>query len=91
MLDKMKMKVFKPDNNQIEETESWGTWSKGPSIFPWDYDDPETCYIMEGKATVTDSKGNVISFAKGDMVVFETGLDCTWRITEEIKKKYKFG
>jgi len=85
------MKVKKPSQQEISETDSWGIWGKEPSKFPWFYDDKETCYIIEGKATVTDTNGNQIFFKKGDIVEFEKGLECTWEISETIKKRYKFG
>lgn len=87
----MKMKVKKPAPEDIGQTSSWGTWSKEPSEFPWYYDDKETCYILEGNATVTDKAGNAISFSAGDWVEFEPGLECTWKIEKAIRKKYKFG
>ena len=87
----MKMKVKKPAPEDIGLTSSWGTWSKEPSEFPWYYNDKETCYILEGNATVKDEAGNSISFSAGDWVEFEQGLECTWKIEKTIRKKYKFG
>ncbi|MBN1159435.1 MAG: cupin domain-containing protein [Bacteroidales bacterium] len=87
----MKVKVKKPSSEEIREASSWGIWSREPSEFPWYYDDKETCYILEGKATVTDARGRSISFAEGDWVEFETGLECTWKIEKAIRKRYKFG
>jgi len=80
-----------PSGKEIESTKSWGTWEKEPSEFPWFYDQKETCYILEGNASVKDNTGNVISFKKGDWVVFEEGLECVWKIVEKIRKKYHFG
>lgn len=85
------MKVSKPTLQQIQATKSWGTWGKEESIFPWYYDDKETCYILQGEAEVTDNDGNKIKFGPGDLVEFEEGLECTWKIKKTIKKKYKFG
>ena len=85
------MKVKKPSNTEIELTKDWGAWEKEPSEFPWYYDEKETCYILEGKAEVSDKKGNKISFQSGDWVEFEAGLECAWKITEEIKKRFLFG
>lgn len=85
------MSVRKATAEEIKQSASWDEWSKEPSEFPWYYDDRETCYIMEGQATVTDNKGNSISFVSGDWVVFEKGLSCTWKIAKTIKKKYYFG
>jgi hypothetical protein len=85
------MKVRKPSPPEIESAENWGSWSKEESVFQWYYDERETCYILEGIATVTDDQGNEISFGPGDWVEFEKGLSCTWKISMAIKKKYRFG
>ncbi|MBN2521292.1 MAG: cupin domain-containing protein [Bacteroidales bacterium] len=85
------MTVKSPSDQEIKTTENWGTWSKEPSEFAWFYDEKETCFILEGKAIVTSKDGKHITFKKGDWVVFEQGLECTWTIIDTIKKKYKFG
>jgi uncharacterized cupin superfamily protein len=85
------MSKKKPTENEIKETGTWGNWSKEPSVFTWYYDEKETCYILEGSATVTASDGTSLSFEKGDLVTFEQGLDCTWKIDKTIRKKYRFG
>lgn len=85
------MKVRKPGPHEIKSAESWGNWSKEESVFPWYYDERETCYILEGNATVTDEQGNEISFGPGDWVEFEKGLSCTWKISKAVNKKYRFG
>lgn len=85
------MSKKKPSENEIREADSWGTWSKEPSVFPWSYDEKETCYILEGSAVVTASDGTSMSFEKGDLVTFQPGLECTWKINKTIRKKYKFG
>jgi uncharacterized cupin superfamily protein len=85
------MSKKKPSENEIRETGCWDTWSKEPSVFPWYYDEIETCYILEGSATVTASDGSSLSFVKGDLVTFKQGLECTWKIDKTIKKKFKFG
>ena len=85
------MKVRKPSTDEINKASTWDTWIKEPSEFPWFYDDRETCYILEGYATVKDKKGYSIEFGPGDWVEFEQGLECTWTITKIIRKKYRFG
>jgi uncharacterized protein len=85
------MKVKKPSTDEIKKSEDWGIWTKEPSDFPWFYDENETCYILEGEATVIDNQGKTISFGPGDWVEFEKGLGCTWKITKAIKKRYLFG
>ncbi|MFW5886158.1 MAG: cupin domain-containing protein [Bacteroidota bacterium] len=85
------MKVKKASEEEIRKTINWGTWKKEPSEFPWFYDEKETCYIMEGRASVKDNDSNEITFGPGDFVEFEKGLHCTWIIHETIRKKYNFG
>jgi uncharacterized protein len=84
------MKVWQPDKDEIKKTQNWGIWTKEISEFPWYYDDTETCFILEGEAEVSDKKGNLVNFKAGDMVQFQQGLECTWKIRKDIKKRYKF-
>ena len=72
------------------KVKSWPIWTKEPSTFEWHYDDKETCYILEGDVTIKTKEGQV-SFAKGDLVTFPSGLDCTWHIKKAVRKHYKFG
>ena len=85
----MPITVRKPTAAEIAEAKTWGDWSKEPSEFPWSYDQTETCYILAGKATVTGA-GQEVNFGIGDWVIFPKGLQCTWKIHQTIKKKYKF-
>lgn len=87
----MSITITKPTPEQIKTAANWGTWEKEVSEFPWVYDEPETCYILEGEASVTEADGSVAHFQAGDWVVFPAGLKCTWKITRTIKKKYAFG
>ena len=90
-MEEKKMETHKAEQKEIDMTTTWGTWEKEPSTFDYSYDEKETCYILEGEAEVTDKKGNKIKFGKGDWVVFHPGLECTWKISKEIKKRYYFG
>jgi len=85
------MKVWRPTSEEINNTENWGIWKKEVSEFEWFYDVPELCYIIKGQAIVTDNSGNRIDFKAGDMVKFDKGLKCLWKITEDIEKRYNFG
>jgi uncharacterized protein len=85
------MRVWKPSIEEMQQAEKWGNWSKEVSEFPWFYSDSETCFILDGEAIVTDNEGNEIHFMKGDMVQFDQGLECTWKIVSDIQKKYLFG
>ena len=67
------------------------TWSKEPSTFPWTYSEQETAYVLEGEVTVTADNGESVSFGPGDLVIFPSGLKCTWHVKKALKKHYKFG
>ena len=73
------------------EVDTWPIWEKEESDFPWEYDQQETCYILEGEVTVTPEKGEPVSFGKGDLVVFEKGLKCRWDVKNAVRKHYRFG
>jgi uncharacterized cupin superfamily protein len=85
------MSKKKPSPEEIKNTEHWGIWQKEPSEFPWFYDERETCYILEGNASVVANTGESMDFQAGDLVVFEQGLECTWKISKQIIKRYNFG
>jgi len=87
---KMKPKVRKPTKRELEKAKSWPIWEKEESKFPWEYDQQETCLIIEGKAVVDTQEGEV-KFRAGDYVVFPKGLKCTWEIKKKIRKHYNFG
>jgi len=70
--------------------DEWSPWECEPSTFDWEYDDKETCYVLEGKVRVQTPDGEV-EFGKGDLVIFPKGLKCTWNVIEKIRKVYKFG
>ena len=70
--------------------DDWPVWNKGVSEFDWTYDQKETCYIVEGRATVTPENGDPVTIREGDMVFFPQGLKCVWKIIEPIEKHYIF-
>jgi len=86
------IKITRPTDEQLEEmgVKSWPIWSCGVSKFDWQYDQPETCYILEGQVTVTAGDQQV-SFGPGDLVVFPAGLKCVWDVTQPVRKHYKLG
>jgi hypothetical protein len=71
--------------------EDWSPWECEPSEFGWEYDDEETCFILEGRARVKTPEGEEVEFGAGDLVRFPRGLKCTWTVTDKIRKVYKFG
>ena len=89
----MKMSKKKPSKEDLKKlnVESWGTWNKEISEFDWSYGDTETCYILEGDVEVIDPQtGEKIEFTKGDLVQFEKGLKCIWKVKKPIRKYYSF-
>ena len=85
--------VENPDESLLNEmgVKGWPIWEKEISSFPWSYDTPETCYILEGEVVVTPEHGDPVEIKKGDLVTFPTGLRCTWDIRSDIRKHYRFG
>lgn len=69
----------------------WPIWTKEASEFPWSYDEPETCYFLEGDVEVTPEGGEPVTVGQGDLVRFPEGLDCTWNVREPVRKHYRFG
>ncbi|MFZ5466318.1 MAG: cupin domain-containing protein [Pseudomonadota bacterium] len=69
----------------------WPTWGTGVSRFPWTYDTCETCYLIEGRVTVTPQDGVPVEIRAGDLVTFPAGMSCTWAVHEPVLKHYRFG
>lgn len=84
--------IHDPDQEHLEELGvfDWPIWTKEVSEFPWEYDDSETCYILEGEVTVTPQDGDPIHIREKDLVTFPEGLECTWKITRDVRKHYTF-
>lgn len=70
---------------------SWPIWTKEVSSFPWTYLEPETCYFLAGRVVVTPEGGEPVTIGAGDLVTFPTGMVCTWKVTEPVRKHYRFG
>jgi len=87
----MSVEIRKPTDEEKREARSWPIWTKEVSEFPWHYDERETCLLLEGEVTVIDEQGRSLSFGAGDLVVFPSGMSCTWRITKAVRKHYRFG
>jgi uncharacterized protein len=82
-----------PPSDQLERlgVSRWPIWTKEVSTFPWTYDEQETCYLLEGRVTVTPEGGEPVTVAAGDLVTFPAGMTCTWEVTEPVRKHYLFG
>ena len=82
--------VKKPSDEEAAVCKAWPIWKCETSTFDWEYTEKETCLLIEGKVTVTDGNDSV-SFGPGDLVIFPEDLQCTWLVTEPVKKYYNFG
>ncbi len=59
-------------------------------MFPWTYDSLEICYFLEGEVTVTCEDGETVNVGREDLVTFPAGMSCTWKITRDVRKHYRF-
>ncbi len=82
-----------PSPERLEKlgVEGWPIWTKEVSTFPWTYDDPETCFFLEGEVVVTPEEGKPTRVGKGDLVTFPAGMSCTWEVRKPVRKHYRFG
>ncbi len=74
---------------KLSSNGDWSVWECEPSVFDWHYDSTENAYIFEGAVKVKTVAGEV-EIKSGDYVTFPKGLDCTWEISEKIRKVYRF-
>lgn len=68
----------------------WPIWEKEVSEFDWYYDNQEQCLFLEGEVIIK-TEGEDFKIKKGDFVIFNKGLRCTWKVIKPVKKHYKFG
>jgi len=80
-----------PDKLEQLGVYDWPIWEKEESNFPWTYDSSETCYLLQGRITVTPDGGEPMSFQTGDLVTFPAGMSCHWEVHEAVRKHYQFG
>lgn len=82
-----------PSESRLKElgVNSWPTWSKEVSKFPWSYSEQEVAYVLEGEVVVTPNGGEPVSFGAGDLVTFPSGMSCTWEVKKPLRKHYRFG
>ena len=65
-----------------------GVWECQPGGWPVETrEDTETCYILSGRATVTDgATGRTYEVSAGDVIVQPRGWSGRWDVTETIRK-----
>ena len=88
----MKIEISAISKNEISKKGvfSWPIWSCEMSEFDWEYDDKESCYLLEGEVVVSTSL-ETVKFSSGDFVVFPKGLKCRWKVIKPVRKHYTFG
>ena len=87
----MNIKINKLTEGEIADIGilSWPIWTCGVSEFDWEYDDKESCLLIEGEVEV-QSEFETVKFTSGDFVVFPKGLKCRWKIIKPVRKHYSF-
>ena len=92
MSDKINVR-HNPSDQELSQlgVSAWAIWEKEASEYHWVYDEKEVCYLLEGKVQVTPDGEEPVSFGAGDLVTFEEGLACTWKILAPVRKHYVLG
>ena len=85
--------LHNPSDEQLSllGVSSWAIWEREASEYHWVYEEKEVCYVLDGKVQVTPDDGEPVRFGAGDLVAFEEGLACTWKILEPVRKHYVLG
>ncbi|MCF2141199.1 MAG: cupin domain-containing protein [Candidatus Lokiarchaeota archaeon] len=88
----VKFEKRRPTEEELKKlgVNNWGIWTKEVSEFDWEYDSPETFYVLEGEAEIV-SGDEKIEFQPGDLVTCHEGVKCVWHVKKPIKKHYYFG
>ncbi|GAB4291563.1 MAG: cupin domain-containing protein [Methylophaga sp.] len=63
-----------------------GYWEATPGTYQVTYNADEMVHMFEGKATLTDSDGNSVTYQGGDSFVVEAGFKGTWKTEETVRK-----
>ena len=87
----MKIEVRKINDSEIAKKDvfAWPLWACEVSEFDWEYDQQESCLLLEGEVEVK-SDFETVKFGGGDFVVFPKGLKCKWRVIKPVRKHYSF-
>ncbi|SVE30984.1 uncharacterized protein METZ01_LOCUS483838 [marine metagenome] len=88
----MKISIHKPSEKEIDNKgiRSWPIWTCEASEFDWEYDQLESCLLLDGEVEVI-SDNELVKFGVGDFVVFPKGLKCRWKVIRPVRKHYSFG
>jgi uncharacterized protein len=76
--------------NTLMTSRDWSStvvaWDCTPGSFRWHYAKDETIHFLSGEAFMLDEDGKEHRFGAGDIAFFPAGSECTWRVTEHIRK-----
>ena len=91
VLNIMQIFIHKPSDKEIDKKKilSWPIWTCNVSEFDWEYDQQESCLLLEGEVEVA-SDNKAVTFGVGDFVVFPRGLKCRWKVIKPVRKHYSF-
>ncbi len=65
-----------------------GVWESTTGKWTLNYTEDEFCYMLEGKAILTDESGQTEIFIKGDSFVIPAGFKGSWETIGNAKKLY---
>merc|ERR1712048_873243 len=66
-----------------------GLWECQPGGFPVvNRPSTETCYIIQGRATITNQDGSKVELSAGSWHTLPTGWTGRWDISEKVRKLY---
>ncbi len=65
-----------------------GIWESTPGKWAIDYSENELCYVIAGRARLTDADGHAEIFGPGSAFVIPAGFKGSWETIEPLKKYY---
>ena len=65
-----------------------GVWTCTPGTFRADYAWDETAQILEGRVTITDDDGDIVTLGPGDLFFVPIGSKTTWVVHEAVRKSF---
>ncbi len=65
-----------------------GVWASAVGAMKVSYTEEELCYLLEGRARLTDREGGVREFGPGSAFVIPAGFEGVWETLEPVKKIY---
>jgi uncharacterized cupin superfamily protein len=65
-----------------------GVWAAGVGAMKVSYTEEELCYLLEGRARLTDRQGGSREFGPGSAFVIPAGFEGVWETLEPVRKIY---